>query len=910
MKWLYFLLLVFVLYDFVLASDLSAVGGYVINKSVVSYRNDFGEIKAYPHTSNDFSKHIIFYNVTNFKNASLLDTALLFDDYILDYDVFVWENINHPRWVDDYRLVQFNFTCVSKDFGYSLLTNFAYCNDLYYFDNISYNFSHSFIGIDTKLKSFWWYENVSVGGHFEDDYYYDWVTVKKDIVPVIDGGYIYYWLNGLSQSKNVEKNYKIVFISNINSKGKWQILSKNNGVGLGDSIIANDYVLLDPWWNASWLNRKSFNISSYYNLVNFPVFINVSKESAMQSDFDDLRFVNGACNNVSGGELSYEIENFTSDYAIVWFKANLSVGINNFCMYYNNPVVGSGEDVGGVWDDYFVGVWHLGDIGSVRVDSALGDNGTYVGSAGHVARARIDGGDGFDGNNDYISVNDVNSLDLTNNFTIEVWINNSALLGGNYNFIVSKHVSSADTGYMFVTALNGLGFAFGDGGGGWPYCWVTTSNTMSNDLWHHAVVVRNGTMLTFYMDTVGEVEVCGGNNIAVNTQNFWIGDDVNSPASQAMGGMLDEVRVSNVARSFNYINMSYLIVVNQSSIVRFGGEENVTGTQCTTITDNVTLIQNVSSTGSCMVFGADNVVLDCANHSIVYGTGGLNNKYGVSDNGYDYVVVKNCVIVEGNFSTDSCFGVYATNNVYNFSILNNNISTGGLYSSNIKFTSGVYNSSVFNNVLFSVGNLSSGLTFDSNVMYNNVSYNVINNPNTAIGLSGNVFGGSPVKNNFFLSNVILNKSSVNVGVYFDCYDNVFLNMSINKSRIIVGSALQNLTIGYFMRVNVSNDSGGVGGVVVNVSDVFGKVVFFGNTSAGLTDQFVVTDLFMNNTGNISFNPYFVVIKKNNFWNSGKVVVENSLVYNIGLFCWYFDVFNWLYFIPNGCIMFINTLVGF
>jgi len=105
------------------------------------------------------------------------------------------------------------------------------------------------------------------------------------------------------------------------------------------------------WWNTSWLKRKEIDITNVGTtlLTDFPAYINVSKETGMQADFDDLRFINGSCDSTSDLELNYEIENYTANNAHVWLRIpSLATGINSICMYYNNSVASSGENMTGV----------------------------------------------------------------------------------------------------------------------------------------------------------------------------------------------------------------------------------------------------------------------------------------------------------------------------------------------------------------------------------------------------------------------------------------------------------------------------------------------------------------------------------------------------------------------------------
>lgn len=58
------------------------------------------------------------------------------------------------------------------------------------------------------------------------------------------------------------------------------------------------------WWNASWSHRQPVNVTNNDDSqLTYPVLINVSRQVWMQSDYCDLRFVNG-----TGTVLDYWVE--------------------------------------------------------------------------------------------------------------------------------------------------------------------------------------------------------------------------------------------------------------------------------------------------------------------------------------------------------------------------------------------------------------------------------------------------------------------------------------------------------------------------------------------------------------------------------------------------------------------------
>jgi len=99
-------------------------------------------------------------------------------------------------------------------------------------------------------------------------------------------------------------------------------------------VKLNEYA----WWNSDWRRKKNITITENNNteLANYSIYINVTYDSDMNTDFSDLRFTD--TNDTA--ELSYYIENYSTGInATVWVKmlTNISAsGTKNISMYYKN----------------------------------------------------------------------------------------------------------------------------------------------------------------------------------------------------------------------------------------------------------------------------------------------------------------------------------------------------------------------------------------------------------------------------------------------------------------------------------------------------------------------------------------------------------------------------------------------
>jgi len=127
----------------------------------------------------------------------------------------------------------------------------------------------------------------------------------------------------------------------MNQDFKIKSIWKKVGISLIFSII---FLLLSvsttkAWWNSSWSYRRNITINNTQNsntLTDYQVAINITYDSDMQSDFDDIRFVDSD----DSTELSYWIEDKVDDsWAYVWVKipSILASSTKDIYMYYGNP---------------------------------------------------------------------------------------------------------------------------------------------------------------------------------------------------------------------------------------------------------------------------------------------------------------------------------------------------------------------------------------------------------------------------------------------------------------------------------------------------------------------------------------------------------------------------------------------
>jgi hypothetical protein len=131
----------------------------------------------------------------------------------------------------------------------------------------------------------------------------------------------------------------------------------------------------------------------------------------------------------------------------------------------------------------------------------------------------------FDGTGDYISLADNNAWDFGNgNFTVEAWFYATAApTNGGLITQISNTGAAATSSFglyyssgspYFICSLQGVG----------TYSTITSSTAASLNAWHHTAAVRNGTIITLYL-----------NGLSVGTLNVSTTAFVQSAASLVMG---------------------------------------------------------------------------------------------------------------------------------------------------------------------------------------------------------------------------------------------------------------------------------------------------------------------------------------------------------------------------------------
>ena len=204
--------------------------------------------------------------------------------------------------------------------------------------------------------------------------------------------------------------------------------------------------------------------------------------------------------------------------------------------------------------------WWPGD-GNAE-DIVDGNDGSLQGGAGFAA-GLVDQAFSMDGADDYVLVPDSASLDLTDQFTLDAWINPSGLhsAGPTSGPLISKiGGAGGNNGYQLgIRGNNAEMFCeFNAAGEPWPTnaLIVTLPSAIPMGQWSHVACVYDNADLKIYVDGVlVGTQAIGAKSVVNSASNVRIGSNDNN--DHFFHGVIDEVEIFNRALTADEIRAIY-----------------------------------------------------------------------------------------------------------------------------------------------------------------------------------------------------------------------------------------------------------------------------------------------------------------------------------------------------------------
>jgi hypothetical protein len=293
-------------------------------------------------------------------------------------------------------------------------------------------------------------------------------------------------------------------------------------------------------------------------LTDVPVLVRFDTTANMAPDGADLRFA-----TTDGEVLPHEVELFPEEgEAAVWVGLPLVTPgpDTRFCLFYGGGLSVGSRDPTNVWDAGFAGVWHLGESGSGVADEfadssanqCAGTGGDGAGAQPPIMAAGVIGSGQAFSSNQGISFGNGAHVDLTGTeATLEGW----AQLGGigpSFQALLGKEGN-----------LSGYRMLVGDAG---EILFQLTYDerrlqtpvgTINTSEWHYLVATYDGAALRIYVDGRLVKEGAGVGSIDGTEVDLIAGV---SNSQYYLDGLLDELRVSSVARPADWITLQWGVV--------------------------------------------------------------------------------------------------------------------------------------------------------------------------------------------------------------------------------------------------------------------------------------------------------------------------------------------------------------
>ncbi len=336
------------------------------------------------------------------------------------------------------------------------------------------------------------------------------------------------------------------------------------------------------------INTITANIQN--DVTDFPLLIRLSSSnfdfSQAHAEGIDVRFSDQADN-----PLPFVIERWENEVAEIWVKINTIKGDDDqqyIRMYWGNQSITSVpyssadifQNANGYVSAYFLDDDpNYGEADKIRDVSASGYHGT--------TNSNMNSSDLRDGiinkslriNEEechYISLGcNIPAINnLTNNYTVNVWLNSEDLDAGEFHRIISSSRCAGNTGFSAGTYGSHLiltTYGIKD--------YILSSYCLStNTDYHVGFVMTSQNDVRFYVNGEFKGEICGTYPASPGSGNYYIGASTltNCYFSELFDGKLDQLTISSTARSDDYIKLIYENQKPNSNLVTITSGEQYT----------------------------------------------------------------------------------------------------------------------------------------------------------------------------------------------------------------------------------------------------------------------------------------------------------------------------------------------
>jgi hypothetical protein len=311
-------------------------------------------------------------------------------------------------------------------------------------------------------------------------------------------------------------------------------------------------------------------------LSNFTVMVSIALPSAhiQNANCYDCIFTS---DNAGATLLTWETESYAAGALVVHVLiGSLSTTADTqFYVFYGKAGLGAflGGATGSAWDGNYVAIQHLATLPSSAVDSISGASGTIANVT--ATTGEVDGAGSFNGTSSSIDIlpGSATTDRFLGDFTVSAWFNSSSSA---YQVILGKETSGSPNEWILAINAHAAGTI---------ELWDQTAGTFAfapytGSAWQHGVCERSSGTMNCYLNGAVGTSASSTTNFASITggvyNDLYIGERQYTGFQEWFSGAIDEVRLSNVARSANWITTEYNNQKPSSTLVSLGSEVSLT----------------------------------------------------------------------------------------------------------------------------------------------------------------------------------------------------------------------------------------------------------------------------------------------------------------------------------------------
>lgn len=415
----------------------------------------------------------------------------------------------------------------------------------------------------------------------------------------VENGYLYIPGTGIAVPLNggrkaLINNVPAGMITSVNYRSKKSPMA-TSVLATAIKVVSNDTTFITyPQWRYSrrfYLNTTASGAGVSGNVVNFPVLIRLDNTnftfSQALTNGKDIRFTKE--NNYP---LAYEIEQWdtSAGLAAIWVKVDTVYGNDSahyITMFWGNSLGANQSNGIAVFDTNsgFQGVWHLGETDSFASD-ATGNSYNGTGHFTISTAGMIGNGQHFNGVSSYIQMKGTApqsrlNFPMSGHYTISAWVYHDTLADSMTYLIAGK----GELQY-FIKSFD-LALSTPQHGHQWEF-----SEFHENNIWHAAAIspipvktwsylvgIRDGSNQYLYVNGVmvmNGYKLFGTGKTETprdTTDDFSIGAFLHPVSDWNQGyayfnGNIDEVNVSSVPRSADWIKLCYMNQKRPDALVK------------------------------------------------------------------------------------------------------------------------------------------------------------------------------------------------------------------------------------------------------------------------------------------------------------------------------------------------------